>query len=63
MRLEVGKERGEIPCPCDYGARGGAEIDAEFFGDDLAKRGFAQTRWVQKATYDQGLARAASQPG
>ena len=42
--LQVREQRGEVAGARDHGARGRAEVDAEFAGDDLGHRRFAEAR-------------------
>ena len=48
-RLQVGQDRGEVPCPLDHRPRRRAKANAQFAGDDLGEGGFAEAgRAVQQ---------------
>jgi len=58
-RLQIGQDGGQIPRSLDHRARGRAEADAQFAGDDLRQRGLAEA-WgaVQQDVVQRLAARA-----
>src|SRR5579859_329661 len=54
--LEVGEDGGEVAGLGQHRAAGGAEVDAQFAGDDLGQRGLAQTRRAEQQHVVQRLA-------
>jgi len=40
--VDVGEDRGEVPCPLDGRAAGGVDAHAELTRDDVCERGLAQ---------------------
>ena len=48
VRFEVGQKRGQIARAFQYRAAGLAQVHAQFFGDDVGQRGFAQARRTEK---------------
>src|ERR1700722_13796640 len=57
--IEVVDEGGEIAGALDRGARGGAEVDAEFARDDMGERGLAESGWAGEEYVVEDLAALA----
>ena len=61
VRLEIGEQRRQIAGTLEHRAAGLAQVDAQFFGDNVRQRGFAQPgRAEQQGVVERFAARTGS---